>query len=101
MPDRCDTDSPETAPPIGPHQGGVHGNPYAGHRVQTVWAAVVIYSDGTEGLVSHWTFDDAGQPTGRTTFVASHPETLETLREMLVPMKPPPGGRFEWREFRA
>lgn len=83
-----------------PRRGGVYGDPTAGHRVDVIHAAVIVYPDGSEGLASMYTFGDDGAPVGRVTMVASEPSLVTLLRETLARVEPPPGGRFEWREYR-
>lgn len=84
-----------------PKRGDIFGDPNAGHRVRKLWAAVIIYPSGDEGLVSSYAFDGDGRPTERLTFVTSDPVILPMLETMLSHVKPPEGGRIEWREFHA
>lgn len=84
-----------------PRHGDVYGDPNPGHEVKLIWAAVLIHPDGSEGLLSSYTFDDAGNPTGRVTFVTSDPKMLPLLKQALTRTAPPAGGRIEWREYTA
>lgn len=83
-----------------PKHGDVYGDPIMGHRVEVIHAAVVVYANGSEGLASAYTFGAEGQALGRVTFVSSDLQTVAMLKRALAEFRPPPGGRFEWREYR-
>lgn len=81
-----------------PHSGDVHGTMYEGHRVDRIWAVVVVDAEGNEGLASAYIENPDGGLL-RTSLVTSTQEMYDVFEEFRSKMAPPEGGSLEWREY--